>query len=612
MSASTTARHPVAAAGALAAASLCEAFHITAASRAEEIAIRTPGDRTTVTWGEYAERVRHIAEGMHALGVRRGDTVALLLTKMPEFHLVDTAAMHLGAVPFSIYDVYAPEQIGAQIADSGARIAVTDTRLAATLAGAGVERALDHVVVVDGGDGLTLPELEQLRSPGFDGEAAWRAVGPDDLATLIYTSGTTGAPKAIELTHGALLRGWRGLQTAWQLEPGGRVISYGSSAHISDRCSTHYGSMVLGFTVTCAAGAPAAVSALAEVRPSLLFAVPPTWAAVRAAVESLVVDERDAFDQALEVAGRALAIEQRGADVPADLRAAWARVEADVLAPVREAAGLASTLGLVGGAPCPADLIMFFRALGVRFGEMYGMSEVVSHIAFDPRDPLRTGTVGRPLPGVEVRIHTTVPGAVGEILVRCDSMMRGYRNRPDATAEALDADGWLHTGDLGALDAEGYLRLTGRKKEIIINTAGHNMSPAAIETTLQAETPLVAHACVLGDGRPYNVALLTLAPGTIDDAATRREIADAVTRANARLAEPERIVCHAVLVDVWRPGGAELTPTMKVRRHAVSTRYRDLVDTLYTPPGAVEDASSLTLQRDDQRRAGQVGFEPTT
>lgn len=413
-----------------------------------------------------------------------------------------------------------------------------------------------------------------------------RAAAPDDLATLIYTSGTTGSPKAIELTHEALLRGWRSLQTAWQLEPGGRVISDGSSAHISDRCTAHYGSMVLGLTVTCAGGAHAAVGLLPEVRPSLLFAVPPTWAAVRASIEALAAgggdDRRRAFDHAVGLARHALALERRGVPMTDEMRAEWQRVDAEVIAPVRERSGLAATLCLVGGAPCPLELIEFFLALGIRFGEMYGMSEVVTHVTFDPRDPVRPGTVGRPLPGVELRVDAPAdsePG-IGEILVRGDALMRGYRNRPDDTAQALDADGWLHTGDLGVLDSDGYLMLAGRKGELIINSNGHNMSPTVIEAALQAETPMLAQVCVFGDGRPYNVALMTLSGGAVDDQA-REAVADAVARANARLSVPERIERYTLLDHTWVPGTDELTPTMKPRRGAIAERYHEQIESLY-------------------------------
>ena len=565
---------------------LCAAFQRTAAERPDEPALRTAGDPVGMTWREYADRVRRLAEGLTSLGLRRGDTLALLLTNRAEFHLLDAAAIHLGAVPFSIYTTSSPEQIEFLMRDSGARIAVTEEALLGRLeeALAGGSR-VDHLLMVE-----CLDELERRRSPGFDFEATWRAVGANDLLTLIYTSGTTGPPKGVELTHGNLLAAWRGMHAAWNLpHPGGSTISYLPSAHVADRFATHYAGMLFGPAVTSCPDPRQVGRLLPEVRPTMLAAVPRVWQKLKAGVEAAMLAEpdqrrRQAASWAIDVGRRAVALEQRGEPVPDDLRREREQADRLVLAGIRERIGLdRCEVAVCAAAPVPAEVLEFFHAVGLPILEVYGLSETSAVATANPLSRPRIGTVGLPVPGVELRLADD-----GEVLLRGDSVMRGYRNRPDKTVEAIDAEGWLHTGDVGTVDADGYLRVVDRKKELIINTAGKNMSPANIETTLKAATPLIGHACVIGDARPYNVALLTLdaeAAGAYAAArgedGLRAEVAAAVERANARLARVEQIKRHRVLDGDWMPGGVELTPTMKLKRRAISERYAREIEELY-------------------------------
>jgi long-chain acyl-CoA synthetase len=565
---------------------LCAAFQRTAAARPDEPALRTAGDSAGMTWQEYADRLRGLAEGLTSLGLRRGDTVALLLTNRAEFHLLDAAAIHLGAVPFSIYTTSSPEQIEFLMRDSGARIAVTEEALLGRLEEAlGGESRVDHLLMVEG-----LDELERRRSPGFDFEATWRAVGADDLLTLIYTSGTTGPPKGVELTHRNLLAAWRGMHAAWHLpHPGGSTISYLPSAHVADRFATHYAAMLFGTAVTSCPDPRQVGRLLPEVRPTVFAAVPRIWQKLKAGVEAAMLAEpdqrrRDAASWAIDVGRRAVALEQRGEPVPDDLRREREQADQLVLAGIRERIGLdRCEIAVCAAAPVPAEVLEFFHAVGLPILEVYGLSETSAVATANPPTRPRIGTVGLPVPGVELRLADD-----GEVLVRGDSVMRGYRNRPDKTVEAIDAEGWLHTGDVGAVDADGYLRVVDRKKELIINAAGKNMSPANIETTLKAASPLIGQACVIGDARPYNVALLTLdaeAAGayaaTHGEDALRAEVAAAVKRANARLARVEQIKRHKVLDGDWMPGGVELTPTMKLKRRAIAERYAREIEELY-------------------------------
>jgi long-chain acyl-CoA synthetase len=574
---STTTPSPLKAAPrrALGADTLCAAFQRTAAERPDEVALRMPGDPKGITWHEYADRVRRLAAGLSSLGLRRGDTLALLLTNRVEFHLLDAAAIHLGAVPFSIYTTSSPEQIEFLLRDSGARIAVTEEALLGRLEKALQSKpTLDHLLMVDG-----LAELERPTSPGFDFEAAWRAVRPDDLLTLIYTSGTTGPPKGVELTHRNLLSAWRGMHAMWSgPRPGGSTISYLPSAHVADRFASHYAAMLFGISVTCCPDPRQVGGLLPETRPTLFVSVPRIWQKLRAAVEPAVPA------WALDTGRRAVALEQRGEPLPEDLRAERERAERLVFGGIRERIGLdRCEVAVCAAAPVPREVLEFFHAIGLPILEVYGLSETCAVATANPRERPRIGTVGRPIPGVELRL-----AGDGEVLLRSESLMRGYRNRPDKTVEAIDGEGWLRTGDVGVLDAEGYLRIVDRKKELIVNAAGKNMSPANIETALKAASPLIGNACVIGDARPYNVALLTAdaeaaAAFTAEhgEDALRAEVAAAVERANARLSRVEQAKRHVLLDKDWTPGGAELTPTMKLRRRAIEARFCKEIEELY-------------------------------
>ena len=586
---------------ALSARTLCEAFQRTVAERSEQVALRTSDGALEVTWEQYAHRVRALAAGLHARGLRRGDTLALMLVNRPEFHLVDAAAMHLGATPFSIYNTSAPEQISFLLRDAGNRIVVTERQFVERIAATQVE--VDHVILVDAepDDPASLAALEaQAPADGFDFDAAWRAVAREDVCTLIYTSGTTGPPKGVQLTHANLMAELRAVDSAFSIAPGGRVVSYLPAAHIADRWGSHYSAMALGYTVTSCADPRAMIGCLPEVRPTVFGGVPRVWEKLRSALEAGFAAEPDeqrraAVAWALEVGLRRVRAEQAGEDPGDELRAEHARADELVCSKLREQLGLdACELFIVAAAPTPAEVIEFYGAIGIRICEMWGMSETSCIATVNPPDGIRIGTVGRPLPGVELRL-----AGDGEVLVRGEIVMAGYRNQPQLTAEAIDAEGWLHTGDVGELDEAGYLRIVDRKKELIINAAGKNMSPANIEARLKESSPLIGQACVIGDQRPFNVALLVLDPDGADAFAHERgllgdplaalagaeavldEIAAAVRRANDRLSRVEQIKRFRVFETDWGPGGDELTPTMKLKRKPIAAKYAEEIEALY-------------------------------
>ena len=539
---------PAGAPRALAARNMCEALLGTIAERGDALALRTPDDSVTVTYAELGERLRRVAGGLHAVGVRAGDTVGLMLINRPEFHVVDAAAMLLGAAPFSAYNTSPPEQVGFIMSDAGNRVVVTERRFAPVVDGARAHGAAPERVIV-------LEDDELDGDPDFDVESHAREVAPDDLLTLIYTSGTTGPPKGVEITHANMLAELRGVHAAAPLAGGGRTLSFLPAAHIADRWSSHYSAlMTYGHAVTTVAELPALMDAVAQVRPTYFGAVPRIWEKVKAGLE---------------------------ARFEGDLAAA-ARADPAIGAAVRERLGLHESRWFVSGAaPTPVEVLEFYDALGIPICEVWGMSETACIATTNRPGATRYGSVGQSIEGVELRLEPD-----GELLCRGATVMRGYRNRPELTAEAFDADGWLRTGDIARIDDDGYVWIVDRKKELIINAAGKNMSPANIEAQLKSAGPLIGQACVVGDRRPYNVALLVLDPEAgagLDprDPAVIARVQGEVDAANARLARVEQIKRFALLDEEWLPGGDELTPTMKLKRRPIAQKYAGDVEALY-------------------------------
>ena len=541
----------------LAAETLCGAFQTVVAERPHQVAHRAFGGGLEFTYAEFAARVRRLAEGLHSLGVRRGDAVGEMLTNRPEFNLVDVAAFHLGATGFSIYNTLSPEQIQHLFRNSGARVVITERQFLPRVLEARTPE-IEHVVVVDAaGRGLlTLDDLERSHVRGFDFDAAWRAVEPGDVVTLIYTSGTTGPPKAVQLTHANVLFECRALEDVVNSQPGGRVISYLPVAHVGDRLGSHYGaSICYGRTVVSVVDPRQIAPAMVEVCPTVFGGVPRVWEKLKAGLEAAGL--RDPAQ--LPEAGKALVRARLGLDQ--------------------------CTVRVSGAAPAALAVLQYFHDLGLPLNEGWGMSELSAFATVNPPDELRMGTVGKALPGVELKLLGD-----GELLVRGPLVMKGYRDDPERTAEALDAEGWLHTGDIATIDDDGYVTIVDRKKELIINAAGKNMSPANIELTLRAASPLIAHAVCVGDRRPYNVALVVLdrevlaktSGGGLSGEALHAAIAGAVEAANASLSRVEQVKRFVILDAEWQPGGDELTPTMKLKRKPIHAKYAAEIERLYS------------------------------
>jgi long-chain acyl-CoA synthetase len=591
---------PTARPAGLAASTVAEAFQTTAQAHPERVALRLRDDSFSMTWGEYADKVRRVAAGLAGLGLGRRQTLGIMLTNRPEFHFFDAAALHLGATPFSVYNTYAPEQIQYQLGDAETRIVVTEKAfLDRVLAVEGVE----HVVAVDadGAEGtLTIEDVEAEGPEGFEFEASWRAVQPQDILTLIYTSGTTGPPKGVQLTHDNLIAAVRGYDQMIDFPPDGRVISWLPMAHIAERACSHYLPMMLGFTTTCCPDARQVVAYLPEVRPTWFFAVPRIWEKLKAALEAGIAGEPDearrkATQWALDVGTRKVRLEQAGEEVPEELQQEHAKADEVVLSKLRERLGLDKVESVnVGAAPTPPEVIEFFHAIGVPLAELWGMSETCGYGACNPPDRIKIGTVGPTGPGVEIKLAED-----GEVLIRGPVIMPGYRNQPEKTRETIDEEGWLHSGDVGEFDEDGYLKIVDRKKELIINAAGKNMSPANIEAKVKASSPLIGQVIAIGDMRPFNAALITLDPDVAPAFAKQHDIADAspenlageqavldevqrgVEAANEELARVEQIKKFKLLPTDWQPGGDELTPTMKLKRKPIAEKYAEEIEALY-------------------------------
>ena len=577
---------------ALGAATLCEAFQTTAAESTEAPALRLKDSDFAASYAEYAETVRRRAAGLAALGVQRGDTVGFLLVNRPGFLLTDCAAMHLGATCFSVYNTSSPEQIEYVVADAANRVIVTEPQfLERVLAVRERVETLEHVVVIGGeaaAGTISVEELEALGDPGFDFEAAWRAVEPDDVLCLIYTSGTTGPPKGVQLTHANIMGGWRATAPVYTPTAAPRTISYLPSAHIADRYASLYAQMVFGGCIYCCPDVRQMIAYSIEVRPTVWSGVPRIFEKLKAALETGMTLETDpekskATEWAMAIGRRWVAAYEEG-EIPDELQAEWDRADELVFSKIRAVVGLDQVEWFgVSAAPTPPEVIEFFLAIGIEICELWGMSEASATVTLNPPGRIRVGTVGPPLPGIEVKLAED-----GEVMIRGPIVMKGYRNMPERTAEALTEDGWLLSGDIGEFDEAGYLKIVDRKKELIINAAGKNMSPANIEAKLKTATPLIAQAVAIGDRRPYNVALIALDHETLaarglapDDAEVAAEIEQGVTAANERLARVEQIKRFEVLAEEWVPGGEELTPTMKLKRRPIAAKYAAEIEALY-------------------------------
>ena len=562
---------------------LLGAYADTVATAGDTVAHRwlEDGQWRSLTYRQVREQVRNLALGLGAIGFRPGEFAAIWSRNRSEATIADYAVMHARGVPVFIYNTVSAEQAAYVAGHCEASVAIVEREFLPKLRSIeGQLPKLRRIVLIDGeADGVVgLPEVlglgraEAERSPGLFDET-WRRVTPGDLATLIYTSGTTGRPKAVMLTH-ANARYYQ--QTVrrvippqeWKDDDGDiRGVSYLPMAHVTGRSVDHWAAMADAATLAYCPDALRLFEIVPQVHPTLLIGVPRVWEKLYAGLSTALPDASPAAVRAMPEQAR---------------KGVLARIGLD-----------RCRLATSGAAPIDPAIIEFFQALGLPITEAWGMSELsnAATLAAPGRQP--NGRVGKALPGMELRIADD-----GEVLVRGPLVMRGYYKDPERTAEALDAEGWMHTGDIGELDADGFLKITDRKKELIITSGGKNVSPAQIEYELQRH-PLIGQACAIGDRRHYVTALIVLDPEvtpkwarargieapSLADLALHREVLAEVERgvaeANSHLARVEQVRKFKVLPNEWTAQTGELTPTMKRRRRVIVERYAREIEELY-------------------------------
>lgn len=554
------------------------------------------GSWRSITWADYGRAVHEVASGLAAIGIRPGDRVGILAWNRPEWHEADLGILRAGAISVPVYPTSAGPQVAYVLAHSGCRVCFVGDReqLDRVRDQLAELPALECVVTFDDVDALDDPlvrTLEELRALGAETPAVPPAVTPEHVATLVYTSGTTGPPKGAVITHKNAMATLRSVTQVVPLTEQERFLSFLPLSHITERSVSHFGLVASGGETWFARSISTIAEDLPACRPTIFFAVPRVWEKLREGVEAAVAQ---LSGPAGALARRYLDYARRGVDRlgPAD-RVARQALDLVVGRRLRAQIGLdAARFCVSGAAPIHPELLRWFAGIGIPIAEGYGQTEVALATTLNPPDAIRVGTVGPPLPGVTVRIAED-----GEILVRGDNVCRGYWNDEAGTRALLGPGGWLHSGDLGSFDDHGYLRITGRKKDLIITAHGKNIAPQTIETDLAA-TPLVAQAVVIGEGRRYLTALLALDAEAVTrwaaehgkdgrfedltrDPDVRAEIQRAVEEVNARHSRVEQVRKWRVLPAELTVAGGELTPTLKVKRAVVAERYADLIDEMY-------------------------------
>jgi long-chain acyl-CoA synthetase len=573
-----------------------------------------PGEQgwRTLTWTQVREQALDLAAGLAVVGLSPGDTMAIMATNRTEHVLADIAAVHASATPMSIYATLAPEQVAYVAGNSEPTVVVLEgadqlhrwQKALAEVPSIKAVVVMDAALVGEDDRALTWDDLltrgREARSANREQyDALWRSVTPDQPLTILYTSGTTGNPKGVVLTHHNIcFETESSLDTHQMWEPG-VTISYLPFAHIAERMLGIYIPQFQGGHVHLIGDPALLVGALGEVHPTRFFGVPRVWEKIRTGVSGLLAAETDqdkkaAVEKAMEVGLRYVESRQSGQETSPELEEQYAKMDAAVLGPIRGLLGLDKVeWAASAAAPMPIEVARFFAGLGLEIYDVYGMTETSAVVTANGPAGFRLGSVGRPITGIEVKL-----GEDNEILVRGPVNTPGYFKQEEATRALIDEDGWLHTGDIGQRDEDGFFYVVDRKKEMIITSAGKNIAPSNIENLLK-ESPLVGHALVFGDGRPYCVAVLTL-DGEIAPVLAQKhgieftDLADlarnprilalvqqSVDAANERLSRPEQVKKFELLPTEWTAESEELTPTLKLKRRVVHAKYQDVLERLY-------------------------------
>ncbi|AEI64205.1 AMP-dependent synthetase/ligase [Corallococcus macrosporus] len=571
----------------------------------------TAGD-TTLTWAQMRERTAALSRGLGSLGLRWSERMMIMMSSRPEHWLIDYAAVHLGAISCTAYQTLSVEQIGYVAKQSQARIVVLEGAAEVARWQPVLESldALRHVIVVDAsaipaGDArfISFAEVEAKGRALHQGDVSvfedgWKRIRPEDPIAMMYTSGTTGDPKGVVLSHRNAFYEAIAVDAVVPTPMRSTSVAYLPLAHIAERELGLYRSLYKALHVSICADPAGVVPLLAKARPPAFFGVPRVWEKLAAGLKAKL-DAMEPARRAPVVAAHAalqevFRLEGAGRQVSPELARKAAEAEAQVLKPLRAALGLdALTWASSGSAPIPVEVLEFLGGFGLKVLEVWGMSETTGCATLNTPEDFRVGSVGRPIPGLQLRL-----AADGEIFVRGPVLFMGYLAADGKIVSAVDAEGWLATGDIGSVDAEGYLTITDRKKELLITSSGKNIAPSKIEGMLRAH-PLVGQAIAIGDGLPYVTALISLDPDAApvwakahglesrsmealtQAPAIRAELEALVASINVRLSRAEQVKRFDVVPENWSPVTGELTPSLKLKRRVLLKQYASRIAAFY-------------------------------
>jgi long-chain acyl-CoA synthetase len=596
---------------------LCDVFYhsVDRYRKAEHLKVKRDGVWRGISSGEFRAAVEELSMGLRGLGLGRGDRVAILSENRPEWAYADLAALTAGAVDAPIYSTLTPAQVLYILDDSEARVAFVSSAAQAQKVAQVRPRAkhLQHVIRMDAAEIPDTLSLEEVRANGREAlskdGAAVRAraaeVRPEDLATLIYTSGTTGDPKGVMLLHSNIVSNVEAARSAFQeMGEADVCLSFLPLCHVFERMAGYYLMLRVGATIAYAESVERVPDNMQEVRPTLMCSVPRLYEKMYARVNERVASDPPArqkiFRWALRVGAEAFRHRVEKTPPGALLRLKFALADKLVFSKIKQRTGGRLRLFVSGGAPLAREIAEFFGAAGLLIVEGYGLTETSPVITVNRPDDLRPGSVGKPLEGVEVKI-----AGDGEILTRGPHVMKGYFKKPEATAEAIDRDGWFHTGDVGFLDPQGFLVITDRKKDIIVTSGGKNIAPQPIENLIKTSR-FVGEVVMVGNKRNFPAALVVpnfenlekwarekgIAFKDRQDLIARPEVVSHYDRTLAELtrelAQFEKIKKTTLLPTEFSLEAGELTPTLKVKRRFVEQKYKDVIDRMYEAPAARE------------------------
>jgi len=552
-----------------------------------------------ITYTELGRRVYAFARALHELGVRKGDRVSILSENCPEWAITDWATLCLGAITVPIYPTLTAPQVQEILCDSEPKVLVVSDKKQLRKACEAVEGTglNPQMICIEPDSGSETPSFEQmLNQPGALTESELRAMvessQPDDIITFIYTSGTTGEPKGAMLTHRNLISNIEAVLQIIDCRPDDLFLSFLPLSHVFERMGGHFLPIYAGLTIAYAESLFTLANDIVEVKPTLMLGVPRFYASVMdrilASARQMPPLRQKLFYRTLEVGKVYSRCVREGRSVPLGIRLQHAVLDKLVAAKIRERVGGRLRFFVSGGAALPKEVAEFFHAFGILILEGYGLTETSPVLTVNPPSAPRFGSVGKPIPGVEITIAED-----GEILARGPNIMLGYYKKPEATAAAIDPDGWFHTGDVGYMDADGYLYITDRKKDILVLANGKNVAPQPIENMLK-QSELVQEAVVYGDGMSAPVALIVPnidalrafakqegieadGDALLNHDAVQKRFRQELERVNRELADFQRVKSFRLISKPFSIETGELTPTLKVKRRVVAEKYAHLL-----------------------------------